>query len=99
MIQEIATITVVNGSEAQFEAAVASSIELFRRAQGCRDFRLERCVEDPATYLLIVGWETVASHDIDFRQSEDFQEWRRRVSPFFAKSPTVAHSAVVFRGF
>jgi len=31
---------------------------------------------------------------VDFRDSDDFQEWRRLVGSFFANPPVVTHTAV-----
>lgn len=92
MILEVAEIAVKPGSEAAFEAGVAEASALFLRAEGCHGLSLHRVIETPAVYRLLVKWETVESHMIDFRNSDDFQVWRALVGPFFAGAPKVTHS-------
>jgi heme-degrading monooxygenase HmoA len=99
MIWEIAQIDVKPGEEAAFEAAVATAVPLFKSARGCKGMQLQRGVEHPGRYRLIVEWETVENHTVDFRGSENFQEWRRRVGGFFASPPTVEHTHQVVKGF
>jgi len=100
MIYEIAEIHVTAGSEPAFEAAVRQAVPLFQRSRGCRSMELQRTVESPTKYRLVVGWETVEDHTLHFRSSPEFQEWRRLVGGFFAKGPPlVDHTAVAVRGF
>lgn len=93
MFHEVAEITVKAGEEAQFENGVAQAAPLFLRAKGCLGLSLHRVVENPSVYRLLVKWETVDNHLVDFRGSDDFQEWRRLVGSFFASPPVVTHSA------
>ncbi|MBB4188449.1 quinol monooxygenase YgiN [Sinorhizobium terangae] len=95
MIVEVAEITIKSGCEAQFEAGVSHAARLFLRAKGCHGVALHRVVETPAVYRLLVDWETVEDHMVGFRNSEDFQEWRRLVSPYFDGAPKVTHSEPV----
>jgi heme-degrading monooxygenase HmoA len=99
MITELAEIVVKDGTAQQFEAAVASAAPLFKRARGCRSMRLERGIEHPDTYLLVVEWETLEDHEVHFRQSADFQEWRRLVGDYFAAPPKVVHTRKALTGF
>ena len=99
MIYEIAEITIKPDSQAAFEAAVAESVVLFRRAKGCVSMRLEHGVESINDYRLVIGWETVADHMVGFRDSADFQVWRQLAGPFFAGPPKVEHFATVVSGF
>lgn len=99
MIFEIAELHVKAGQEKDFEAAVQSAMPLFRRAAGCRGMELQRVVEVRGKYRLVVQWETVEHHTVQFRGSPDFQEWRRLVGGHFAAPPAVEHAEVVVRGF
>jgi len=99
MVFEIAEIRVVTGQEAQFEAAVQSAVPLFQRARGCRSMALERTVEVPGKYRLVVEWATLEDHTVHFRGSADFLEWRRLVGSHFASPPVVEHTQRVLRGF
>ena len=99
MFLEIAQIEVKAGSEAAFEEGVGKAAPLFQRARGCRGMELQRSVEFPSRYRLIVTWETVENHNVDFRGSADFQEWRRLVGDCFASPPAVEHTQQVLKAF
>ncbi|WP_426210528.1 antibiotic biosynthesis monooxygenase family protein [Massilia sp. TWP1-3-3] len=99
MFMEVAEIQVKPGTETAFEAAVQAAVPLFQRAKGCSAMRLERSVEQPSHYSLLVQWATVENHMVDFRESADFDEWRKLVGEFFAAPPQVGHTATVVKGF
>ncbi|APG89103.1 antibiotic biosynthesis monooxygenase (plasmid) [Sinorhizobium americanum CCGM7] len=95
MIVEIAEITVKPGSEKVFENGVRQAAPLFLRAKGCHGLSLHHVVETPLVYRLIVKWEALDNHLVDFRNSDDFQEWRRLVGSCFDGAPNVTHSEAV----
>ena len=99
MITEIAQIDVKPGMEKQFEAGVAKAAPLFKRANGCKGMALSRSHEKPQRYRLFVHWDTVENHMTDFRNSPDFQEWRKLVGHCFASPPEVEHASFVVREF
>jgi hypothetical protein len=41
----------------------------------------------------------VDNHNVDFRGSPDFQEWRKLVGHCFAAAPQVEHVQQILRGF
>jgi len=95
MVTEIAHITIDPAQATQFEAAVARSAPLFRAASGCQGMALERTVEDPARYRLVIRWATLEDHTVAFRGSQAFVEWRALAGPFFAAPPVVEHMQAV----
>lgn len=95
MITEIAQIDVKPGTEADFEAAVAKARAIFGRAKGMIGMELHRSIEKPQRYRLMVKWETLENHTVDFRGSEDFTAWRGLVGGFFAAPPEVEHTETV----
>ena len=99
MILEIAQIDVKPGMEAEFEAGVKAAAPLFQRAKGCSGMQIQRSIEKPQRYRLVVKWDTVENHTVDFRGSADFQEWRKLVAHCFAVPPDVEHSSEVVKGF
>lgn len=99
MVWEIAQIDVKPGAEAAFEAAVEKAVPLFKNSRGCKGMQLRRSVEQPSRYRLVVEWETLENHTVDFRGSENFQQWRRLVSEYFASPPAVEHFHRVLSGF
>ena len=99
MILEIAQIDVKPGMENDFETGVKNATPLFKRAKGCKGVRLMRSHETPAQYRLVVQWETLENHTVDFRGSADFQEWRKLVGHCFAIPPEVEHVRETTKGF
>ena len=99
MIYEIAEIDIKPGEETLFEAAVKEAAAQFKKSKGCCSLELHKGIERPATYRLIVGWETVEDHTVTFRNSEEFKEWRRLAGGYFAVPPRVEHVTVVLKAF
>lgn len=95
MITEIVQIEIKPDAEKDFEAAVSRAETIFKRCQGWRSFELHRSVERPSCYRLLIKWETLENHVVDFRESSNFTEWRELVGPFFASSPEVEHTETV----
>ena len=92
MILEIAQIEVKEGLAQEFEAAVKKAEPIFKRAKGCHSVALERSIENPQRYRLLVRWDTVENHMVDFQKSPDFLEWRKLVGGCFASTPAVEHT-------
>lgn len=95
MVFEMAQIEIVPGKAAEFEAGVAEAVPLFLRAKGCHGVKLHRTIEHPERYILQVEWDTVDDHMVTFRESADFQAWRRLVGPYFSQAPVVVHTEAV----
>jgi heme-degrading monooxygenase HmoA len=91
MVLEIAQFEITPGLEEAFEAGVKQAAPLFQRAKGCTGLELGRSVEQPSRYRLLVQWETLENHTVDFRESADFQEWRKLVGHCFETPPEVEH--------
>lgn len=94
MIIEEATLLVKPGMEAEFEAAVAKAVDVFRAAKGCQGLHLQKCIEEPTRYQAIIRWATLENHTVDFRESDLFQQWRGLVGAYFSAPPTVLHFEV-----
>ena len=99
MIHEIATIDVKPGMESAFERGVSEAAALFQRARGCRSFSLQRVIERPTRYRLVVGWDSVEDHTVHFRESADFQAWRALVGHCFEGPPQVEHVTTAIAAF
>ncbi|KQZ46643.1 hypothetical protein ASD54_21755 [Rhizobium sp. Root149] len=94
MIVEVATINVKRGSEEAFEEAVGKARDVFSQAHGCVGLALEKCVEKPGEYAVIIRWRKLEDHVPGFRESPLFAEWRALISPHFTEPPTVKHFVV-----
>jgi heme-degrading monooxygenase HmoA len=96
MILELADIHITPGSNADFEAAIQRGVEtLIAKARGFRSYKVNRCIESPERYILMIYWETLEAHTVDFRQGALFGPWRAIVGPFFAAPPKVEHFELV----
>lgn len=95
MIREIATLTIDPAQAEAFHAAVAQAKPLFLAAPGCLGMALERVIEDPGSYRLMVDWATLEAHTVTFRNSPEFQQWRALAGPFFTAPPLVIHTQAV----
>lgn len=91
MITEVALIEIKAGQEAAFEAIFPQAEQVISQAEGYLSHTLQRCIETPNRYLLLVQWTSVEAHTVGFRESEQFKEWRAIIGPFFDKPPFVEH--------
>jgi len=92
MILELADIRIHQGKQAEFDAAIKKGVEtVIAKAVGFRGYKVNKGIEVPERYLLMIFWETLENHTVDFRQSPAFQEWRAIVGPYFASPPVVEH--------
>lgn len=98
MILELADIRIQPGRQAEFDAAIQHGVEtVIARAQGFCGYKVNKGVESPERYLLMIWWATLENHTVDFRQSPAFAEWRAIVGPFFAQPPQVEHFELLAR--
>lgn len=95
MILESAPLRVKPGQAADFEAAFRQAQALISAMPGCLAHELHRCVERPDEYLLLVRWRTLADHEVGFRGSPQYQEWKRLLHHFYEPFPTVLHYEAV----
>ena len=95
MILEAVFLHVIPGKETEFEAAFRQASPIIAAMNGCRAHELQRCLETPGKYLLLVRWETLEDHTVGFRQSAQYQEWKRLLHHFYDPFPTVEHFEVV----
>ena len=96
MILELADIRITPGRNADFDAAIERGVEtVISKAKGFLGYQVQRGIESPERYVLMIRWETLANHMVDFRESAAFAQWRAIVGPFFAQPPQVQHFELV----
>ena len=95
MILEVAILQLRSGQEPGFEAAFREAQSIIASMPGYLSHELQRCIEQPSKYILLVRWETVAHHEIGFRTSPQYQEWKRLLHHFYDPFPSVQHYALV----
>lgn len=92
MILELADIRIHAGQQQAFDEAIQRGLRtVISKAQGFRGFKVNKGIEHPERYVLMIFWDTLEDHTVHFRQSPAFAEWRAIVGPFFAAPPTVEH--------
>lgn len=92
MILELADIRIQPGQQAAFDVAIQTGLnEVIVHAQGFRGFKVNKGIESPERYVLMIFWDTLENHTVDFRGSPAFAQWRSIVGPFFAVAPVVEH--------
>jgi heme-degrading monooxygenase HmoA len=92
MILEIADFSVRPGTQGDFGAAAARGVQtIIAKAVGFRRYDLQHCIETPERFVLLIEWDTLENHTVDFRGSAAFTQWREMVGPYFAKPPHVEH--------
>lgn len=91
MILEVAPLQVKAGREDEFEAAFVQAQRIISSMPGYVSHDLQRCIERPGEYILLVTWETLEDHEVGFRQSARYQEWRKLLHHFYEPFPVVSH--------
>jgi heme-degrading monooxygenase HmoA len=91
MILEAAMLQVKTGQENDFEAAFKDASRIISSMPGYLSHELQKCIEVPGKYLLLVHWERLEDHTIGFRGSPEYQEWRKLLHHFYEPFPTVEH--------
>jgi heme-degrading monooxygenase HmoA len=98
MILEVADVRIHAGRQAEFDAAIQRGLEtVVSKSKGFRGYKVNKGIESPERYLLMIFWDTLENHTIDFRQSPAFTEWRAIVGGFFAVPPQVEHFELVVK--
>jgi heme-degrading monooxygenase HmoA len=97
MITEHAVLEVIPGREDDFVATMERAKTIIASSPGFAGLRVERCVERPSSFLLLVEWQTLEDHTEGFRGSEAYQEWRALLHHFYHPFPVVEHFEVVVR--
>lgn len=91
MILEIAMLDVIPGQEKDFEKNFAEAEQIIASRKGYIEHDLQRCLEINNRYVLLVKWETLEDHTIGFRESKEYQQWKKWLHHFYDPFPSVLH--------
>jgi len=92
MILEVADIRIQPGQQAAFDEAIERGLRtVISQAQGFKGWKVNKGLESPERYLLMIFWDTLEDHTVAFRGGPLFAQWRAIVGPFFAAPPVVEH--------
>jgi heme-degrading monooxygenase HmoA len=91
MVLEVAILNVRQGQTSAFEAAFREALPIISSMQGFISYELQHCIENAHQYILLVRWQTLEDHTVGFRQSAQYQDWKRLLHHFYDPFPTVEH--------
>jgi heme-degrading monooxygenase HmoA len=92
MILEVADIRIAPGQQGAFDEAIVRGLTtVVSQAKGYRGYKVNKSIESPERYLLMIFWDTLEDHTVGFRGGPLFAQWRAIVGPFFAQPPQVEH--------
>ncbi len=95
MVLEVAVLDVKPGQSQDFETAFGQAQAILSSTKGYISHQLQKCLEKPNRYILLVTWQTLEDHTQGFRGSAAYQEWRRLLHHFYDPFPEVEHYVVV----
>ncbi|GAA4893792.1 antibiotic biosynthesis monooxygenase [Flaviramulus aquimarinus] len=91
MILEVATLNIKKGLSVEFETNFKKAEAIILSMNGYISHQLKKCIEENDKYLLLVNWKTLEDHEVGFRESKEYQEWKALLHHFYEPFPTVEH--------
>ena len=91
MILEVAVLDVIPEKTQEFEQAFSEAQNIIKSMQGYISHELQQCIETNNRYILLVKWQTLNDHIIGFRESQEYQEWKKLLHHFYNPFPLVEH--------
>lgn len=91
MILEVATLQIKEGMSEAFEISFQKAEKIISSMNGYISHQFKKCVEQDNKYILLVNWETIEDHEVGFRQSDEYQEWKALLHHFYEPFPIVEH--------
>lgn len=95
VILEVAILDVIAGEQQKFESAFTEAQKIISSMPGYVSHQLQQCIEQSNRYILLVNWQTLEDHTIGFRESEQYQQWRKLLHHFYRPFPEVEHYKIV----
>ena len=72
MILEVAILNVIPGEEDRFQADFGRAQSIISSMNGYLGHQLQRCMETPSRFVLLVRWQTLEDHTEGFRGSSRY---------------------------
>lgn len=95
MFLEAAILYLIEGNEKEFETDFKLASQYISAIKGYISHSLQKCVENPNQYLLLVQWKKLEDHTIGFRTSSEYQEWKKLLHHYYDPFPVVEHYEMV----
>ncbi|MEJ2112785.1 MAG: antibiotic biosynthesis monooxygenase [Flavobacteriaceae bacterium] len=91
MILEVAILNIKQGLSEEFELEFEKAKTIISSMKGYISHDLRKCVEVEDKYILLVNWEKIEDHEIGFRTSNEYQQWKSLLHHFYYPFPVVEH--------
>ena len=96
MILEVTILNVVPELTEKFEDNFKEAQKIISSMDGYISHELQKCIEIPNQYILLVKWNSLESHTKGFRESVEYQEWKNLLHHFYKPFPKVEHYRKIF---
>jgi quinol monooxygenase YgiN len=91
MVVEYIRYTVPPEQGDAFEAAYAEATQTLEADPHCHGYEVARCVEDPASYIVRLLWDSVEGHMEGFRKGPNFPPFLAAIRPFIPQIDEMRH--------
>ena len=91
MILEVAILYIKDNQEKDFENNMRKASKIIAAQKGYISHEVKKCLEKNNKYILLVNWKTLIDHEHIFRNSKDYQEWKKLLHHFYEPFPIVEH--------
>ncbi len=93
-VVEVVVLALREATADEFAEVLSRAIKYICLAPGYLSHSFGPCSEEPKKYLLLVWWQTIDAHIVDFRQSENHALWRSVLQIHLDSEPWVRHFEV-----
>ncbi|KXU33792.1 hypothetical protein AXW74_00450 [Sphingobium sp. AM] len=91
MILEISRVKILPGKEEEFERVFYEACEITSALKGYRGCALEKSIDTPGIYYMMMNWASVEAHLVEFPQSPEGARAMELVVPLFDGMPVADH--------
>ena len=91
MILEVAILYIKKGLSEEFENNFNEAQHILSLMKGYISHQLKKDIKQADKYILLVNWETLEDHEIGFRKSDEYQQWKALLHHFYDPFPVVEH--------
>lgn len=93
MVVEYIRYTVPAERSSAFEDAYAQAARALEQDEHCLAHEVTRCVEEPASYIVRLEWDSIDGHEQGFRRGPQFAPFLEAVGPFARQIDEMRHYA------
>lgn len=97
MILEAVILNVIPNQTQEFENSFRVASAIIAKSKGYIEHELQKCIEVENKYLLLIKWETLEHHTVGFRNSAEYQQWKKLLHHFYEPFPIVEHFNLVYQ--